>query len=286
VPRGVYDELTVFAFDHRSQFEDIARACNADEARIGVFKTLALRALDTVAKRDARFGVLLDGRHGMRALEAAADLPYWIGRPIERPQSCPLEFDTDHADVAAEIADWPLNHVVKCLLHYHPDDPSDLRERQERQVLRLYDACRATHHELLIEIICPKSAAVNATTVARVLQRFYDLGVRPDWWKLEPGANTESWAQIERAIVSNDPLCRGVVLLGLSAPKEELIQSFGPAARAGIVKGFAVGRTIFNEPAMRWFKGEIGDDAAVAAMAAAFSELVDAWRGAKKAHAR
>jgi 5-dehydro-2-deoxygluconokinase len=286
VRRGDYDELTVFAFDHRSQFEDIARGCNADEERIGAFKTLALRALDTVAKGDARFGVLLDGRHGMRALEAAADLPYWIGRPIERPQSCPLEFDTAHADVAAEIAEWPLNHVVKCLAHYHPDDPADLRERQERQVVRLFDACRSTRHELLLEIICSKNGAVNASTAARAIQRFYDLGVRPDWWKLEPGANADSWAHIERTIATNDPLCRGVVLLGLSAPKEELIQSFAPAARAGIVKGFAVGRTIFNEPATRWFKGEIGDAAAVAEMAASFSELVDAWRGAKKAHTR
>jgi 5-dehydro-2-deoxygluconokinase len=286
VRRGVYDELTVFAFDHRSQFEDIARACNADEERIGAFKTLALRALDTVAKRDARFGVLLDGRHGMRALEAAADLPYWIGRPIERPQSCPLEFDTAHADVATELAEWPLNHVVKCLAHYHPDDPTDLRERQERQVVRLFDACRSTRHELLFEIICSKNGSVNASTAARAIQRFYDLGVRPDWWKLEPGASADSWTHIERTIATNDPLCRGVVLLGLSAPKEELIQLFAPAARAGIVKGFAVGRTIFNEPATRWFKGEIGDAAAVAEMAASFSELVDAWRGAKKAHTR
>src|SRR5690606_6476632 len=145
--------------------------------------------LDQVAKRDTRFGVLLDGRHGLRALEAAADMPYWIGRPIELPQSCPLEFDTAHADVAAEIAAWPLNHVVKCLIHYHPDDPADLRERQERQALRLFDACRATRHELLIEIIASKNGKVDAKTVARTIQRFYDLGVNPDWWKLECDEN-------------------------------------------------------------------------------------------------
>jgi 5-dehydro-2-deoxygluconokinase len=139
---------------------------------------------------------------------------------------------------------------------------------------------------LLFEIICSKNGSVNASTAARAIQRFYDLGVRPDWWKLEPGASADSWTHIERTIATNDPLCRGVVLLGLSAPKEELIQLFAPAARAGIVKGFAVGRTIFNEPATRWFKGEIGDAAAVAEMAASFSELVDAWRGAKKAHTR
>jgi 5-dehydro-2-deoxygluconokinase len=283
---GQYDELTVFACDHRTQLEDLARDAGAPEERIGAFKTLALQALDQVAKRDARFGVLLDGRHGSRALEAAADMPYWIGRPIELPQSCPIEFDTAHADVASELATWPLNHVVKCLIHYHPDDSADLRERQERQALRLFNACRATRHELLIEIIASKNGKVDAKTVARTIQRFYDLGVNPDWWKLECDENADSWSNIERAVASNDPHCRGVLLLGLSAPKDELIRGFGNAARAGIVKGFAVGRTIFNEPAARWFKGEIGDEAAVGEMASALSALVDAWRDAKKAYAR
>jgi 5-dehydro-2-deoxygluconokinase len=284
--RAVFNELTVFAFDHRSQLEELARDRGADPKRIGAFKTLAFRALDSVAKADPRFGVLIDGRHGMRALEAAADKPYWIGRPIEAPQSAPIEFDTTHADVAAELAEWPLNHVVKCLFHYHPDDPAELRERQERQALRLFDACRATRHELLVEIIASKNGAVDATTTARAVQRFYDLGVKPDWWKLEPDASPDCWSHIERAIISNDPHCRGVVLLGLSAPKEQLMQSFPAAARSSVVRGFAVGRTIFSEPAKLWFAGKITDDAAITAMASGLSELVDAWRGAKMAHAR
>lgn len=284
--RGAYDQLTVLAVDHRTQFEELAQRCSADDLRIAHFKRLAIAAVDKLAAGDRRFGVLVDGRHGMRALEAAADLPYWIGRPIELPQSCPLEFDTTHDDVAAEIAQWPLNHTVKCLLFYHPDDDEDLRLRQERQARRLFDACRATRHELLIEIIASKNGKISANTVARAIQRFYDIGVRPDWWKLEPAADAETWANIERAILANDPLCRGVVLLGLSAPQDELIKSFAPAARVGIVKGFAVGRTIFNDAAERWFKGEINDDAVVDALAANLSVLVDAWRRAKKTRTR
>jgi 5-dehydro-2-deoxygluconokinase len=284
--RGSYDELTVLAIDHRTQFEDIARGAGADEERICQFKLLAVQAAHQLAEGDPRFGVLLDGRHGMRALEAAADLPYWIGRPIELPQSCPLEFDTKHADVASELAEWPLNQTVKCLVFYHPDDAQELRERQERQVLRLFDACRATRHELLVEIIASKNGAIDANTTARAIQRFYDIGIRPDWWKLEPAADAETWARIERAIVSNDPHCRGAVLLGLSVPQDELIKSFPIAARANIVKGFAVGRTIFSTTAERWFKGEIENAAAIETLSSNLSVLVDAWRKAKKARTR
>ncbi len=284
--RGTYDELVVLAMDHRTQFEELAHTSSASDERIAAFKTLAVRAVDKVANGDARFGLLLDGRHGMRALEAAAEFPYWIGRPIELPQSAPLEFDSAHADVGIEIAQWPLNHVVKCLFHYHPDDPGELCARQERQALRLFDACRATRHELLVEIIASKAGAVKPDTAARVLQRFYDLGIRPDWWKLEPASNAETWANIERVITTNDPYCRGVVVLGLSAPQSELIQSFGPAAKCGVVKGFAVGRTIFNGAAERWFRGELDDAGAVESLSHNFAQLVDAWRQAQKSRTR
>ena len=81
-------------------------------------------------------------------------------------------------------------------------------------------------------------------------------------------------------IRENDPYCRGIVLLGLEAPEEELEAAFAAAAREPLVKGFAVGRTLFNDAARRWLKGEITDEAAVADMAARFQRLVDAWQRA------
>lgn len=276
----VYDELTVLAIDHRSQFEELADELQVDRARISDFKALALRAIDDVARGDNRFGVLLDGRYGFDALALAADRPYWIGRPIEIPKSRPLEFEGS-ADVAAELLEWPVNHVVKCLVHYHPDDELDLRDRQERQLLRLFDACRKTHHELLIEVIVPSGMNSTVTTVAAAITRLYAIGLRPDWWKLEPAADPQAWRHIEAAITAGDPLCRGVVLLGLSAPESELVSSFEAAAPFRVVKGFAVGRTIFHEAAREWFAGRISNEQAVAALAEKLSGLVSAWRKAR-----
>lgn len=276
----VYDDLTVLAMDHRSQFEDLCRETGADPARIPAFKALTLRAVNRLAHAGEHFGVLLDGRYGMRGLEAAADSPYWIGRPIELPGSRPLAFESS-ADVATELATWPRNHVVKCLAFYHPDDPAELREQQERQLLRLQDACLKTRHELLLEVISSRHGAIDAHTAARAIQRLYDQGMKPDWWKLEPAADSETWANIEQAIRRNDPLCRGVLLLGLQATEAALVASFHIAARSPIVKGFAVGRTIFADAAARWLAGSIDDDAAVADLAARFGALVNAWRAAR-----
>jgi 5-dehydro-2-deoxygluconokinase len=275
-----YPELMVLAIDHRSQFEDPRNFGSANKERIATFKTLGLRALHAAARQDSCFGVLLDGRYGFGALSEAADLPYWVGRPIEIPQSRPLEFEGS-ADVAVELSSWPLNQVVKCLVSYHPDDAADLKRRQDRQLKRLFEGCRKTRHELLLEIILPREMPQDSKTMSRALSQIYALDVRPDWWKLPPSGNAAHWQAIQDTIRREDPLCRGVLLLGLSQPEAELIACFAAAAPFAIIKGFAIGRTIFQEVARAWFADSMSDAAACNAMTANFSRLAKAWRSAR-----
>jgi 5-dehydro-2-deoxygluconokinase len=273
-------ELLVLAMDHRGPLETLAAELDAGESALESFKVLGLEALDRVARADPRFGILLDGRFGRQGLERAADHPYWIGRPIEQSGSRPLAFD-GVADVGSTLRSWPQNHVVKCLVRYHPDDLSTLKQQQEERLLCLYRACRETRHELLLEVIASPYGRIGPDTTARVLERLYDLGIRPDWWKLEPSEEPAAWAAIQDTIGRRDPLCRGVVLLGLAADAESLASAFQAAAPFDLVRGFAVGRTIFAEAARRRLAGEIGDAETVAALAANLQAVVAAWRRAR-----
>jgi 5-dehydro-2-deoxygluconokinase len=278
-----HDDLTVLAIDHRSQFEDLISELGVGDAdAIAHFKNLALQAVDRMAQGDRRYGLLLDGRFGARALEAAAEMPYWIGRPIEEPGSRPIAFEGS-PDVAATLRAWPISHVVKCLVFYHPDDDADMRSRQDRQIQRLSDACRATRHEFLLEIIASKHGPVDSDTIARVIDHVYSLGVYPDWWKLEPTSNAHAWAASQAAILRHDPRCRGIVLLGLSAPQDEILAGIAAAAPFPLVKGFAVGRTIFHDVAARWLRKEINDDVAVRQLSENLRVLADGWRTARDA---
>jgi 5-dehydro-2-deoxygluconokinase len=134
--------------------------------------------------------------------------------------------------------------------------------------------------EILIEVIASKAGPVDDTTIARALGQFYDAGLRPDWWKLEPQASAAAWAAIDAMIEARDPYCRGVVLLGLDAPVEELKQAFRVAKRSRTVRGFAVGRSIFGDAARAWLAGKLDDEAAVADMAQRFAALNAAWEAA------
>lgn len=276
-----YDELVVLAMDHRNQFEDIAAEVGAEAERISAFKRLAIKAVHSVANDDPRFGVLLDGRYGSEALAEAASHNYWIGRPIEEPKSRPLAFESS-ADVGMDVLQWPRNHVVKCLMVYHPEDEAEVRAVQERQIMVLFDACRKSGHELLLEVILPPELEADATTLSRAMTRLYDIGIMPDWWKLEPVRDPQVWANVQAVIDARDPHSRGVLLLGLQAPPAELLQAFAVAAGFPCVKGFAVGRTIFHDVAIEWFSDRIGDEEAIAALARNFSVFVEAWRAARR----
>src|SRR5690606_30566282 len=139
----------------------------------------------------------------------------------------------------------------------------ELRAQQDRQLLRLFDACRSTRHEFLLEIIASKNGAVGSETIAQVIDHIYALGIYPDWWKLEPTTDAAAWEASEAAILRHDPLCRGIVLLGLSAPQDEVLAGIVAAAPFPLVKGFAVGRTIFHDVAQQWLAGATDDEAAV-----------------------
>jgi 5-dehydro-2-deoxygluconokinase len=273
--------IMALAIDHRAQLERIADEAGAPRQRISEFKLLAVEAAAKVAAGRPGYGMLLDGKYGREALFRALDHKFWIGRPVEEPGSRPLDFEFG-GSLGARLQEWPLAHTIKCLCFYHPDDPPELKTRQERELLRLHDAARTLGRELLIEIIASKNGPIHDDTTARVLERLYEIGVKPDWWKLEGQANQTAWGNVARVIQSDDATCRGIMLLGLESQEEDLAQAFSVARHCSLVRGFAVGRTIFVEPALEWFAGRIGDNQAIERMANGFARLCDLWREAAR----
>jgi len=286
VPRKAWRQLFIFAFDHRGQLVELAHKGGRDLNSIGELKLLFIKAVERVEAElrqqgiEADVGLLADQRFGQDSLNAATGRGWWVARPVEVQGSRPLAFEQGRS-IGSNLIAWPQEQIIKCLVQFHPDDEPMLRLEQEAQIKALYQASQVSGHELLLEIIPPKDhPSTYPDVLYRALKRLYNLDIYPAWWKIEAQSAAE-WEQLDALIQERDPYCRGVVLLGLNAPAATLALGFQQASRSRTCRGFAVGRTIFQEPSRAWMAGEIDDEALIQQVQATFVGLIDAWRTAR-----
>lgn len=286
VPRKQWKQLFIFAFDHRGQLVELAQQAGRDLGSISHLKQLFITAVERVEsdlrKRgiEADVGLLADQRFGQDSLNAATGRDWWVARPVEVQGSRPLAFEHGRS-IGSNLLSWPQEQIIKCLVQYHPDEEPLLRLEQEAQIKGLYEASQVSGHELLLEIIPPKDhPSTHPDVMYRALKRLYNLGIYPAWWKIE-AQSAEVWQQLDALIQERDPYCRGVVLLGLNAPVEELAVGFAQARHSTTCKGFAVGRTIFREPSRAWMAGEIDDATLISQVQSTFIWLIESWREAR-----
>jgi 5-dehydro-2-deoxygluconokinase len=287
VPRKIWQPLYIFAFDHRGQLVELAQQAGRDLKAIPELKQLFVRAIERV-EADLRekgvqgdVGLLADERFGQDALNTATGRGWWIARPVELQGSRPLAFEHGRS-IGSNLIKWPQEQIIKCLVQFHPDDEPELRLEQEAQLKGLYEAAQVSGHELLLEVIPPKNHTSDQPDVLyRAIKRLYNIGIYPNWWKIESQPEAV-WEKLDELITERDPYCHGVVLLGLNAPVEELAEGFRHASASKTCRGFAVGRTIFQEPSRAWLADEIDDEALVNRVQSTFEFLIKSWREARR----
>ena len=281
--RNKWKNLAVFAFDHREPFSALAAETGRDAKAITAFKNLAFRAVAEASSElegQNDVGILVDDTYGQSVLFESNRYPFWVGRSIEKTGVNPLMFE-GKADVGSTLQAWPENHVVKCLFRPGAKDAPEVVEENERQLCRLFSGARSTGHDLLLEIIVdqPQTREEQDACLLRWMRRCYELGVYPDYWKILPVADQGTWQAIEALIGEYDPYCRGILFLGLNVAEAELVKRFAALPESPRALGFAIGRSIFLEPARKWFAGQMSDEDAVATMRDCFLRLARAWNG-------
>jgi 5-dehydro-2-deoxygluconokinase len=86
------------------------------------------------------------------------------------------------------------------------------------------------------------------------------------------------WARIGDVVREHDPYCAGLLVLGRAAEEEELAESFAAAASEPMCRGFAIGRSIYGEPARRWLAGEIDDEELQSSVAERYGRMNELWQ--------
>ncbi len=279
------EELRVLAIDHRWQLEEVVDELGVDRGRLRDLKVLLARAFMGVAQGDPSAGVLIDDVYGDQALGELTGSGTWISRAVEVAKSRPVEF-VGGPNPAATIRAWPEEHVVKCNLYMHPDDDEGTRGIQERRVLQLQDACVKNDRRLLLEVQTSPGTHYDENSMVELLERFYEIGVRPDWWKVPPNAEPEVWQRIGDVVREHDPYCAGVLVLGQALEEAKLGEFFAVAASEPRCNGFAIGRSIYGGQARRWLSGEIDDEELTSSVAEGYRRMVDLWQGRAKSRTR
>jgi 5-dehydro-2-deoxygluconokinase len=267
--------VMVMAADHVAPFEALPRVEGRTIARL---KTLVAEAALQLAPRHPHIGVLFDDVEGEDALfRVGADIA-WVGRKIERTGVSPLSF-RDGLPAAVLLSQWPRHHIVKCLV---PEADSASSALQNERLNELYRATSMYGMELLLELVHPDTAAGAKDAIERI-RAIQALGIKPDWWKLPAFSDAAAWGAIEPAIRQDNPMCRGVLLLGGGRSRADLAAAMAASRARPFVQGFAIGRTLLLAPAAAWLAGQSDDDTFKRDVTAAYEALAADWLGAAAA---
>jgi 5-dehydro-2-deoxygluconokinase len=279
--RGDWPTLCVLAVDHRWQLEEMADTAVVPRERIRNLKRLIVRAFSRIAADRHDAGILLDDVYGRDLLEHLSGSGVWISRAIEVAGTVPFKF-AGGPNVDTTLRTWPTEHVAKVMVYADLDDDKRTKATQERRLRRLASACRSHDRELLVELQAPPGTSHDQRGVAPVLEWVYSLGVRPDWWKLPPHPDPEVWKAVGDIIRREDPHCRGALVLGQISAEEAITAALAAAATEPMVKGFAVGRGIFADPARRWLAGDLTDDGLVGEVSDKYARFIATWHQHKE----
>ncbi len=260
-------------------------------------KSLVAEALGEVAAvrgggaSGEQLGILIDDVYGGAAIGAARQAGVAVALAFERSGRAVLEFE--HADWRDRLASDPPTFAKVLIRHRADGDPADIATQLER-LQEISDACAAGPAGFLLELLTPYTEAeragadaesleidVRPRLVVEAIHQIQDSGVEPDVWKVEGVADVAGCAAITAAARRDGRDSVRVVVLGAGAPAAT-VDAWLEAAAGGGYAGFAVGRSIWSAAVLAHDRGELGEGAARAEIAARYRAFIDTFCAAAR----
>lgn len=275
------DPVLMFAADHRWQWEDWCDRSGVGRARIADVKALAADGFLLARSRSEavrRSGALLiDLAYAKADIARVVAAGAIVGTPAERAGASPLAWSEPSFDPHA------IGAFVKVLVRHRPDEPPPLRNAQLAELDRLQAWCRAVNQPLVLEVLVPRVGEPETEfertgrplALARYIGAAYAAGVVPDYWKIEGVPDADAMRPVDAAIARRPGVKQ--LVLGKHADLRTIRQWFAAARGAPTAGGFAIGRTIYWEPAIAYLEQRLARDAAVDAIARTYEDIVDLW---------
>jgi 5-dehydro-2-deoxygluconokinase len=267
----------MLAADHRWQWEDwcdqhgVAHSRIPDAKRVALDGLLAARRRSADARRSGAF--LVDQQYASEEIERARAAGVAVATPVERPGVFPLEWAANPFWRAA------VGEYAKVLVRHKPEWDATIRATQFSKLRTLGDWCRANDRVFLLEVLVGTSDEQREHELPRFIRDAYAAGVVPDYWKIEGSASRAAMQKVDAAVAER-PDAR-LVILGKGAAFEAIESWFDAAAEASTAAGFAIGRSVYWQPAADFLLDTIDEASAAQQIADNYLRVIDAWKSAR-----
>ncbi|HXW44355.1 MAG TPA: DUF2090 domain-containing protein [Streptosporangiaceae bacterium] len=300
--RGYDKPLYLLAFDHRGSFEQglfgatPPVSAEVHEAITGAKEIIFdahLKAVAGGAPADACV-VLVDEEFGPGIARRARQEGVPLAMPVERSGQDEFNFEYG-AEFADHIKDFdPM--FAKVLVRYNPEREAAVNRRQAAQLATLSRWLRRNDRKFLFELLIPATIAqldrfeghqrdydrrLRPRLVLDAIAALQAADVEPDIWKIEGLDRREDCEAVvaqARADGREDVRC---IVLGRGADEPQVIEWLKTAAPVDGFDGFAVGRTLWEQPLQDFLAKRASRQEAVDRIAGRYRDLIDAYRGAQ-----
>jgi len=274
------DPLLILAMDHRESFGRTLFGVRADHPDAGQ------RAAMTAAKRliyaglararaqlpCGRAGVLVDERYGQPVIDAARADGAVLALPVEHSGRDWFELEWGQRWLEHVSSNRP--DFAKVLVRDNPAFPPERRDPQLRALREVSDALSGLRTPLLYELLVPATGAQLAAAggtdaydrdlrpdlVTQVIADNQAAGVEPAIWKIEGLERADAARAVVAQIRAGGRDRVDAIVLGRDAPAARLDHWLAVAAPIDGFVGFAIGRSIWEEPIADHNRGSAGEE--------------------------
>src|SRR5262249_22500240 len=183
---------------------------------------------------------------------------------------------------------------TKVLVRYNPDGDAELNARQTKRLAQLSRWLEEKDRRFLFELLVPATSAQLAAAggdqrrydreirpglVVRTIEAMQQGGVEPDIWKIEGLDSADACRQVVAVARRGGRQDVSCIVLGRGADEAQVIEWVRLAAGVAGFEGFAVGRTLWEQPLRDYIAGDALRSDAVQTIADRYVEIVDAFVG-------
>lgn len=268
------NNLFVLPFDHRAGFAQkmlgFSEVLTLDEKKIvtsykQIIYEAIFKAIDMgIAKENS--AVLVDEVYGLEIIKDAKEKGLITMQTTEK--SGLDNFDFEYVDWKEHLLNI-MPTYAKALVRY--DVSADNRDQLSR-LKELSDFCANNNIGLLIEPLMQNKnyekevydAEYRYLDLIKMIIEMQNFGIEADVWKIEGLYEKEQYKDVVTVARNNEERSSvGIIILGRNESKEHVMQWITAGRDVEGVLGFAVGRTIFWEPLMKYKNAEISRGMAI-----------------------